>query len=149
MAVHPFAAARRVCELGKWSTVTNLALQKILYLSHMIYMGRTRGQRLIDAQFQAWDYGPVEPNLYQKVMVFGDRPIQDIFFSAPYIPISPEREVLDEACAHLLHKRPGELVAMTHWEPGAWAKNYRPGVMGIVIPDRDIVAEYDARNSTK
>jgi uncharacterized phage-associated protein len=127
--------------------VTNLALHKILYLAHMVFMGRT-GERLVHATFQAWDYGPVEPDLYRKVRIFGDRPVRDIFFSAPPLDDSPESSVIDEACDHLLDKRPAELVAMTHWKDGAWAKHYRPGVLGIVIPDEDIIAEYNARTAS-
>lgn len=143
MSVASSAAARHICARGNWS-VTNLALQKILYMAHMVHLGRT-GSRLVDAQFQAWDYGPVEPDLYRKVRMFGDRPIQDIFFVAPVVEGMPERSTLDEACDFLLPKSPGELVAMTHWQNGAWAKHYVPGVRSIPIPDADIIAEYNAR----
>jgi len=78
MTISTFAAARRVCERSNWR-VTNLAIQKILYLAHMGHMGENGGARLLASQFEAWDYGPVEPNLYHKVKFFGDGPIQDIF----------------------------------------------------------------------
>ncbi|TAK48525.1 MAG: DUF4065 domain-containing protein [Xanthobacteraceae bacterium] len=146
MAVPAFAAARRVCERGEWR-VTNLSLQKILYLAQMVHMGTNNGSPLIDGHFEAWDYGPVEPNVYHKVKFFGDQPINDIFFSSLSITGTPEASTIDRACDYLLTKSPGELVAMTHWNQGAWAKNYKPGVMGIVIPDRDIIAEYFARTS--
>lgn len=143
MPVRSFAAARRICGLGNWQ-VTNLALQKILYIAHMAHMG-TAGTRLINASFEAWDYGPVEPNLYRKVRIFGDKPVQDIFFFEDSIDGTTEADSIDEACRHLLTRRPGELVDFTHSEDGAWAKNYRPGEKGIVIPDADIIAEYRAR----
>jgi uncharacterized phage-associated protein len=146
MTVSSFAAARRICSNGSWQ-VTNLALQKILYLAHMVHMGKTKS-RLIDASFEAWDYGPVEPNLYRRVRIFGDKSIQDVFFSEPDLSGTSEGASIDEACRHLLSKRPGALVAMTHWDKGAWAKNYAPGGKGIVIPDADIIAEYDARVAT-
>lgn len=145
MPIQPLTAARRICERGNWQ-VSNLALQKLLYIAHMVHMGR-HGERLVNASFEAWDYGPVEPSVYHKVKVFGDRPVQNIFYSAPAAVASPEIETIDEACSHLLAKSPGELVAMTHWDKGAWAKNYRPGVLGIVIPDQDIVEEFFARTT--
>jgi uncharacterized phage-associated protein len=144
MPVNPYSAARRVCERSNWR-VTNLALQKILYLSHMIYMGSGDGSRLIDGRFEAWDYGPVEPDIYHKVKFLGDQPIPDVFFGCQNLDGTKEAETLDDVGKFLLMKSPGELVAMTHWKNGAWAKNYRPGVHGIVIPDRDIIAEYHAR----
>jgi len=145
MPVPVNSAARYVCASGNWG-VTNLALQKILYLAHMVHLGRT-GQRLIDGDFQAWDYGPVNPGLYKTVSMFGDEPIQDVFFGAPRIYGTPEEETLREACEHLLRKRASELVAMTHSENGAWAKHYGAGVRSKVIPDDDIIAEYAARTA--
>jgi len=77
--------------------------------------------------------------------MFGDKPIQNVFFGAPTIFGTPEEETLRDACEHLLSKSPGELVAMTHRQTGAWAKSYVPGIRSIVIPDADIIAEYNAR----
>ncbi|MCK1693757.1 SocA family protein [Bradyrhizobium sp. 144] len=145
MPVPVNSAARYICAWGDWG-VTNLALQKILYLAHMVHLGRT-GQRLIEGEFQAWDYGPVNPQLYRAVNMFGDEPIKDVFFGAPSIFGSPEEETLREACELLIGRRASELVAMTHSENGAWAKHYVPGVRSKVIPDADIVAEYSARTN--
>jgi uncharacterized phage-associated protein len=146
MPISPEAAARRICQNGNWS-VTNLALQKILYLSQMIFMGRNNGARLIDGRFEAWDYGPVQPDVYRKVAMFGSKPIQDVFYGRA-IPLDTlEADTLDEVSATLLAKSASELVAITHWENGAWAHNYRPNVRGIIIPERDILDEYRARNS--
>lgn len=141
MSIPAYSAARYICARGDWR-VTNLALQKILYLAHMVHLGRT-GQGLIDGEFEAWDYGPVSPDLYRTVKIFGDRPIQNVFFGAPRVFGTPEEETLRDACKHLLAKSPGELVAMTHRPNGAWAKNYVPGIRSIVIPTADIVAEYN------
>jgi uncharacterized phage-associated protein len=146
--VSSFSAARRICERGNW-TVTNLSLQKILYLIHMIHVGRTGGQPLVKDMFEAWDYGPVVPELYHRVKIFGDRPIQDILFSAPIISTTDEGRVIDEGCDWLLSKKPAELVAMTHWKDGAWAKNYMPGMHNIVIPDEDILDEYRCRTEQR
>lgn len=142
MAVSSLSAARRACRRSGW-TLTNLQIQKMLYIAHMIHMGRTRGQRLLKLPFQAWDYGPVQPNLYGRVKIFGDGPIQDIFFSAPEIDDATEAKLIDDIVDVLSKKKPSQLVAMTHRDGSAWAKNYRAGVHGIVIPDADIIAEYD------
>lgn len=148
MSVGSLDAAKRICELGSWR-VTNLALQKILYMAHMVHMGRYDGAHLIDGEFEAWDYGPVEPNVYQKVKAFGSKAIPNFFFSSRPIPDGIEDATIKEACEHLLRKSPGELVAMTHWQGGAWAKNYVPGVRGITISDADIICEYKARIAPK
>ncbi|WEK50294.1 MAG: DUF4065 domain-containing protein [Candidatus Kaistia colombiensis] len=144
MTVSASAAARHICAAGNWQ-VTNLQLQKLLYLAQMLHMGQTRGDRLMNSTFEAWDYGPVDPNVYRRVAMFGARPIQDVFFGVNAIDGTPEAAVIDEVCGSLISKPAGELVAITHWDQGAWAKNYRSGAKGIIIPDQDILAEYDAR----
>jgi uncharacterized phage-associated protein len=134
-----------ICEAGDWR-VTNLQLQKILYLAQMLYMGTHDGERLVPAVFEAWDYGPVEPSVYKKVRMFGSSPIEDVFYDARTFSKTDERHAfLTDLCKDLLSLPPSELVAITHWEDGAWAKNYESGVKGIRIPDSDILEEYEKR----
>lgn len=140
------AAAKFVCERSSWQ-VTNLALQKILYISQMFYLGKDNA-RLVNASFEAWDYGPVIPSLYHQVKAFGNKPIRNVFESGHDISKTAEGAFLSDACDYLLTKNPGELVAITHWDEGAWAQHYQPGVKGIVIPDADIVREYRARTAS-
>lgn len=145
MAARLDSVCNYVCERGDWR-VTNLQLQKLIYMAQMLHMGRNDGERLVDADFEAWDYGPVAPTLYHKVKMFGNAPIEDVFFDArDFKDEDPRRKILDEVCDNLLHKRPGELVDITHWSEGAWAKNYVPGSRYIPIPDDDIAGEYHAR----
>lgn len=145
MAARTDSVCRFICEKGGWK-VTNLQLQKILYLAQMIYMGRSGGERLVDTGFEAWDYGPVSPEVYHKVRMFGARSIEDVFFHArPFSDEDPRRETLEEACNVLLPMSAGKLVEITHWKDGAWATHYEPGVRGLRIPDDDIFAEYGKR----
>lgn len=146
MPLTQLQAARKVCEHGSWK-ITNLGLQKILYLSQMIFMGENNGARLIDGDFEAWDYGPVLPDVYRCVRIFGANPIQDIFVGVPRSNDSAREMGLHNVATFLTGKKPAELVSITHWKDGAWAKNYKPGTMGIVIPDGDILDEYRRRNA--
>jgi uncharacterized phage-associated protein len=133
-----------ICESGNWR-VTNLQAQKILYLAYMYYLG-SKKEKLTDAFFEAWDYGPVEPSVYRKVRMFGSGPIQDVFYQARNFKVDDARRAaLTEVCGFLIPLRPGALVGVTHWEEGAWAKNYVPGLKGIRISDADIAAEYESR----
>lgn len=145
MSVRTFASARFICQQGDWQ-VTNLALQKILYLAHMVHLGKT-GSPLITPKFEAWDYGPVVPKLYRHVRDFGEKPILDVFTTEPSVVGSPEGDTLQAACDSLLKLRPGQLVALTHQKGGAWERNYVPGVHGIELPDADIIDEYRFRKA--
>jgi len=144
MPVSSITAARYACKMSAWS-LTNLKLQKILYLAHMVFVGRTEGRLLIDEPFEAWDFGPVLPRLYHRVKIFGNEPIRDVFYDAGYIEGTEEATLLTEGCSYLVSKSPGELIAMTLWEHGAWAKHYKRGVHGIVIPTEDILEEFKRR----
>jgi uncharacterized phage-associated protein len=139
------SVAKAICELGRWR-VSNLELQKLMYISQMYYMGQNEGAPLVDATFEAWDYGPVEPSLYHKVKRFGAGPIADVFYEARKFKDSDNRlDVIKKVCSRLQGKPPGALVDFTHWQKGAWAKNYVAGRRGIQIPNSDIFAEYSAR----
>ena len=136
-------AANYICGRGGWQT-TNLALQKILYLAHMAHLGE-RGEPLVAGHFEAWEFGPVHPGLYQRVKAFGSKPIPNIFWGARALAGTPEGETLSDACDNLINETPGQLVANTHWSGGAWARNYVRGGRGIVIPEGHIIDEYNAR----
>jgi uncharacterized phage-associated protein len=147
MAARVDSVAKFVCEKGNWQ-VTNLQLQKILYITQMVYMGRNEGSLLFEGRFEAWDYGPVEPSVYRRVRMFGAKPVQDVFYHAGYFQNNDSRRaLLEEVCNELLPKKPGDLVDLTHWSEGAWAKHYVPGIRGITIPDEDIHAEYLKRKA--
>ena len=137
-----FSAAKRLGKKSNWS-LTNLEMQKMCYLAHMFYLG-IHEERLVDGNFEAWDLGPVHPDLYHLVKGFRSDPIGKKIFQ-PYPPI-PEGHngirFLDDAVTSLPRNK---LVAITHWGEGAWFKNYRSGVRGIVIPNDDILAEFRRR----
>lgn len=141
MTVSVLSAAKHLAARSGWR-LSNLELQKILYLAHMFYLGRNNGQPLVSGNFEAWDYGPVHPSLYHAAKMFGSDPVGNIFHSTPDIPDGPERAILDEAYQSLGNASSSRLVSATHRTGGAWYKNYRPGVRHLTIPNEDILQEY-------
>lgn len=142
-------ASKYICEKSGWR-VSNLPLQKLLYLSQVEYSGKFAGDRLVDTVFEAWDYGPVSPDLYHKVKMFGSEPVRDVFYDALRLrEDSPRKQVLDDVCDAYLSIRPGKLIKLTHWDCGAWAKKYEPGIKNILITDKDIEDEYRNRRTFK
>ena len=144
MTVSPMAAAKHMCARSGWQ-ISNLSLQKMLYLAQMIYMGEHGGEKLIDGTFEAWAYGPVLPTVYGQVKAFGKNPIKNVFHGVAPEMDAGRRDTLNDAYDQLSQKTPGQLVSITHWKDGAWAKNYIPGAFGVPIPDPDILDEYRAR----
>lgn len=147
MPVSPLSAAKYVCQLKSWQ-VTNLEINKILYIATLIFMGKNNSATpLVYENFQAWDYGPVLPSVYHKLKAYGNAPVQDVFLSQPDIGDCQESASISEAVNLLTNMSPGQMVAITHWENGAWAKNYQAGCKGIVIPNQEVLAEYHARTA--
>ena len=141
MTVSVLSAAKRLAARSGW-TLSNLELQKILYLAHMVHLGRTDGAPLVHGLFEAWDYGPVHPDLYHRVKIFGSSPVKNIFQSYADLPESLEREIIDEAYVKLGKLGSGQLVHITHRPGGAWETNYQPNQRGCFILNSDILKEY-------
>ena len=144
MAVSVLSAAKHLAAISGW-TLSNLEIQKILYLSHMFHLGRT-GEKLVRGDFEAWDYGPVHPTLYHQAKVFGASPVKNVFHNAPDVPPGVGRSIIEEAYASLGDLGPGRLVSITHRPGGAWDRNYIPGQRHRLIPTEDILTEYQGLN---
>ncbi len=54
--------------------ITQMQLQKLVYIAHGWYLA-INGKPLINSQVQAWQYGPVIPELYQATKMYGADPI--------------------------------------------------------------------------
>lgn len=142
MSISSFKAGYFFCEVSDW-TVTNLELQKILYLSHMVYLGRFN-KPLITESFEAWKYGPVLPKLYDRLKRFGAEPIKKYIFDSSF-SLKPTEDIckfLEEAWESLGGKPSWELVAMTHRNKGAWEKTYSLENKNALISNDSILSEY-------
>lgn len=135
-------AAKTLCELSDWS-LSNLRLQKILYIANRVHLGRS-GKQLVDSPFEAWDYGPVSPEVYKECKMYGSKPVKHGFLLVNSYKEGEEYERLSEAYSILKDISGGQLVNMTHANGGAWAQVYRPGVKGIKIPVELIEEEFNA-----
>lgn len=144
MTLSVFDAAQYLCKKSNWS-LSNLQLQKLLYIGHMFHLGK-EGTPLISEEFEAWDYGPVQPNLYHEVKVYGAAPVKNLFHPAKDLSAdSSEKAILDNVYDQLSHRSSAWLVTVTHWDKGAWSKYYKPGSKGVRIPNSEIVNEFQAR----
>ena len=136
-------AAKKICELSEWS-VSNLRLQKILYIAHMMYLGENRVPLIEDEQFQAWDYGPVLPTLYHQAKKYRNEPIQsDCFDGVQDIAEQSKTEELKRAWDALEDKSTYSLVDFTHLKGGAWQRNYSRVFRPASISDKDILQEFE------
>lgn len=142
MTISVFDAAKTLGHYSNWRLL-NLQMQKILYLSHMVYMGENAGSPLIDEIFQSWDYGPVLHSLYYKVKFFGNKPVQDVFNRNKIWTDGEESRILREAAKKFHNVHPGSLITLTHRENGAWDDAYIRGA-NIPITNERILREYES-----
>ncbi|MGY4752423.1 Panacea domain-containing protein [Pannonibacter sp. Q-1] len=138
-----FKAAKTIWDLCS-GRVSNLSMQKLLYLAHMLELGAGRGP-LVSNSFEAWDYGPVEPQLYHKLKAYGASNVPDIFGETPYTERDDQYSSIKSVVDELGAESPRKLVAITHWPEGAWSKHFVAGMRSIKIPDSDIEEEFRKR----
>ncbi len=145
MTLPAYYAARELCERDEH--ITNLRLQKVLYMAHMACLG-IEGVPLVDGHFQAWNLGPVHPAIYRKARIFGNKPVNKKIFSA--LPedkskYSSALKYIDDVVDALKNLTSSQLVGITHDTDGAWYKHYQAGAKGRIIPNHDIEIEYNER----
>lgn len=136
------AAASTLAEMSEWS-LSNLQIQKLLYLAQMFHLGET-GDPIFQEDFEAWKLGPVLPKVYQQAKIYGSKPVRSLF-TKTRTPEGSKKEILARTLRELPDHSPWKLVSITHWDGGAWAKHYTNGDRGSTIPKGDILAEYQSR----
>ena len=135
--------------------VTNLALQKLLYFAHSIFLIETK-RPLVSGYFEAWQYGPVHPTVYSAFKTAGSSPIdfradrQDVL-TGERAPLStPDDPNIRRHVARIMASygqlSPGRLVDISHAKDAPWdyiADKGRTSVaLGLRIPDDVIVKRF-------
>ncbi len=135
--------------------ITNLALQKLLYFAHGIFLIETK-RPLVSGYFEAWQYGPVHPVTYKAFRSAGSEPIKfrasgkDLLSGAPLdIPVPDDPEVR-RRLSLVMHSygrmSPGRLVDVSHAPKSPWhfiVDKARTSVaLGLRIPDNVIIERF-------
>lgn len=128
------ADPRGVCNLildedSDRKQITNLALQKLLYFVHGLYLIETKCP-LVAGYFEAWQYGPVHPTAYRAFKLAGDRPID--FRAVSTDPLTGEKRPIQNPGNPLIREcvrrvlstygrmTPGRLVEISHAKGAPW-----------------------------
>lgn len=135
--------------------ITNLALQKLLYFAHAIYLIET-GNPLVSGYFEAWRYGPVHPAVYKAFQEAGDKPIEsratrvDVLTGARSPLPTPSSAAIRNVCLRIMAQygrmTPGRLVEISHAKNAPWhyiATKARTSLaLGLRIPDNVIIMHF-------
>ena len=104
--------------------ISNMQLQKMLYCIQREFLKNDRIAFADD--IQAWQFGPVVPNVYYTFCGFGAMPIS--VSNKPTIEINEQdRRTVDQIVESKRDFKPWDLVKETHRADGAWAETYRDG----------------------
>lgn len=106
--------------------LSNLQLQKILYYVQRAYLKRR--ERAFSDSIEAWQFGPVVPNVYYKFCGFGAMPITRTFADAETGISVRDLNLIDGIVEKKRDLDPWEMVAETHKPGGAWDRTYRNGL---------------------
>ncbi|MDI9348554.1 MAG: DUF4065 domain-containing protein [Candidatus Symbiobacter sp.] len=110
--------------------ITNLKLQKLLFLCHAVFLIQKGGKNLIKGNFEAWQYGPVHPEVYNAFKNFVAKPITE--HAKKHNPITGELSEFDfpndsdvrSTITNVLNvyglKSANELIELTHKKDGPW-----------------------------
>ena len=112
--------------MGSGELVTNLKMQKLVYYAYAHALVLT-GTPLFSDEIKAWKLGPVAPNLYHELKVYGYNPI-GVGFLHPYTPETAEIELeslfnfeqlfaMDLVCDHYMSLGARALSNKSHEEP--------------------------------
>jgi uncharacterized phage-associated protein len=129
--------------IAEGKPLTNMKLLKMVYFAHGLHLAAYDGKPLILDSIEAWQYGPVIPNVYYRYAVFRDALIADeemlgqIGFYSERIPelTADAQEVIDITWETLSGVNALQISTWTHQQGSAWSKVYEPGTQNISIPN--------------
>lgn len=103
-------------------SISNLQLQKILYYIQKEFLKKDK--QAFEDTIEAWQFGPVVPNVYYYFCGYGAMPI-----AASYeIELKgAEKSIIDKIVCEKRELNPWDLVEETHKKDGAWDQTYRNG----------------------
>ena len=119
--------------------ITNLQLQRILYFVQKDFL--KRGTRAFSDDIEAWEFGPVVPNVYFCFCGFGAMPI---FISrSTVLNLSTDKNIIDNIVDAKRSLTPWEAAKETHKITGAWSKVYNSGKGNQCIIPIGLIKELD------
>ena len=123
-------------------TISNLKLQKILYFVQAEFLVST-DQPCFAEEIEAWDFGPVVPEVYQEYKIFGSANIPVFRRGVRTITISrDDQELINGIVDECAQYSASALVDITHRQT-PWIEAYnRPGYNNVI--SKESIREYFA-----
>ena len=122
--------------------VTNLVLNKLAYFAHGFHYRINKDPLILNdyPPFEAWQYGPVSPDIYHEYKYYGGDVISDSTRSKINIDENTVEYLVNFWNHFAINYTPSQLVSMAHADGGAWHKAWNSGLN--YIPERYIREEF-------
>ena len=130
--------------------VSNLQLQKMIYFVNLYYFKLTNTFLLEGEQFEAWQHGPVIPDIYRKYATYGGLSISiksddisdDLLYDSEFKKIASDSlNSINDFILYLASMDPWTLVDYSHRVGGAWHKVYSKDKAKVKIDNKLIKQE--------
>lgn len=117
--------------------ISNLQLQKILYYIQKDFLNRN--DLAFSDSIEAWQFGPVVPNVYYYYCGYGAMPISSTheIFEVD----SKDKSRIDIIVEEKRRLDPWTMVAETHKENGAWDQIYKNGLGNHHVIPTELIKE--------
>lgn len=103
--------------------ISNLQLQKILYYIQLEFSHN--GRQAFGDAIEAWQFGPVVPNVYYYFCGYGAMPITNTYYG---VSIESDDEcIINPIVDKKSRLNPWDMVEETHKANGAWDQVYKNG----------------------
>lgn len=113
--------------------VTNLRLQKLLYFIQG-YSYCCKNKEMFEEDMQAWQYGPVVPEVYFAYNGYSGAPIRREYNDIAIC--DNDKNIIDRVISVLEKYKDWELVDATHEKDSPWDKHQNK--FSVVIPKEEI-----------
>lgn len=121
-------------------SLTPMQVLKLVYIAHG-WMLALHHRPLIKDEVQAWQYGPVIPNLYNAIRRYRSLPVEHITGLPDENLDSDERSIVRQTFEIYGSLTGPALSRMTHAKDTPWDMTYEPGSFGITIPN-DLIEDH-------
>lgn len=127
---------------ARGQSLTPMQLMKLVYIAHGWSLG-LRGVDLYRNRIEAWQYGPVMPDLYHATKQFGRDPIPlDMVGDGPLTVSQSDQKFLEDVFNKYGHLSGPQLSYLTHQSGTPWERVYHPESRNWEIPDELIREHY-------
>ena len=133
--------ANKFIDLAKNEPLTNMQLQKMVYTAHGFSLA-LRDTKLYYEYTRAWNFGPVVPELYEKLREHDSNQVKNKISSSPEEEIDKDSsEIIEEVYKNYKQYSGPQLSGLTHQKNTPWSKTWESNKYGV-IPADDIYKFY-------